>query len=199
MNRILPFGIFFLFTLCLFACSPILPSPSATSAAPVNAVASQVSDDLTAAVSTSQPAPASGVPGNPGILVVYEKSGSLWAWTASGLSQITNGGPDSRPRLSADGKLIAFQRGAELWVVESSGKNPRKLYGEAGAMPLQLEFAPASHKVYFTSAASDSKPRLDLNLADADANTAKVLLQVGQGGEFTFMPDGSQLALVQPD
>ena len=134
-----------------------------------------------------------------GLLVVYEKSGNLWAWTGSGISQITSGGPDSRPRLSADGKLVAFQRGAELWAVEISGQNPRKLYGEAGALPLQFEFAPSSHKVYFTSAASDGTPRFDLNLADVDANTAKSLLPAGQGGEFTFLPDGSQLALVQPD
>lgn len=199
MNRFLPFGVFILFTLCLFACSPTAPSPLATSAAPGDAVASQVADDLTAVAPATQSAPGPGVTVNPGLLVVYEKSGSLWAWTRSGVSQITSGGPDSRPRLSADGKLVAFQRGIELWVMEISGQNPRKVYGEAGAVPLQFEFAPASHKIYFTSASSDGASRFDLNLADTDANIVKSLLAARQGGEFTFLPNGSQLALVQPD
>ena len=199
LNRILPLGALLLLTLCLFACQATTSSALATSAAPADAVASQVADNLTAAVPTSGLPPASGLTGNPDLRVVYEKSGNLWAWTGSSISQITSGGPDSRPRLSADGKLVAFQRGAELWVVEISGQNPRKLYGEAGALPLQFEFAPSGHKVYFTSVASDGTPRFDLNLADADGNSARPLLAAGQGGEFTFLSDGSQLALVQPD
>jgi dipeptidyl aminopeptidase/acylaminoacyl peptidase len=199
LNRLLPFGAFTLFTLCLFACTPTVSPLSATSAAPVDAVASQVAENLTAAVPAPQSAPASGAAGNPGLLVVYEKSGNLWARTGSGISQITSGGTDSHPRLSADGKLVAFQRGTELWVVEASGQNPRKLYGEAGVVPLQFEFAPSSHNVYFTSAASDGAPRFDLNLVEADVNAIRPLLPAGQGGQFTFLPDGSQLALVQPD
>jgi Tol biopolymer transport system component len=199
LNRILPLGALLLLTLCLIACQAITSSALATSAAPADAVASQVADNLTAAVPAPGLPPASGSMGNPGLLVVYEKSGNLWAWVGSGISQITSGGPDSHPRVSADGKLVAFQRGPELWVVEISGQNPRKLFGEAGALPLQFDFAPSGHKVYFTSAASDGTPRFDLNLTDVDGNSARPLLEAGQGGEFTFLSDGSQLALVQPD
>ncbi len=196
MNRFLLLGTAILLTLCIFACSPAAPSSLAT---PVDAVASQVADNLTAAVSTPPPVSASEAAGSPGLLVVYEKSGNLWVWTGSGSSQLTNSGQDARPRLSAEGKLIAFQRGAELWAMESSGQNPRKLFEEAGGLPLQFEFAPTDQKIYFTSAASDGAPRFDLNLADIEGNTIGPLLPAGQGGEFTFSPDGSQVALVQPD
>lgn len=199
MNRILPFGAFILLTLCLSACSQTVPPLPAASAAPVDVVATQVAENLTAAVSTPSAVQAPDSLGSTNLLVVYEKSGSIWAWTGSSASQITSGGPDSRPQLSADGKLVAFQRGAELWAVEISGQNPRRLFGEAGAIPLQFEFAPAaSHQIYFTTASSDGAPRFDLNVADADGNSSKSLLPAGQGGKFTFLPNGEMLALVQP-
>jgi hypothetical protein len=201
LNRFLPFVASILLTLFLFACSPTASIPTETPAAHVDAVASQVAEDLTAAVPTPAPTVVvvSTAASEHGLLVVYKKSDNLWGWTGSGASQITNSGADSRPQLSADGKLVVLQRGAELWAVEISGQNPRKLYGETGAFPLQFEFAPNSHKVYFTSASTDSVPRFDLNLADADTAAVKSLVPAGQGGEFTFRPDGSQLALVQPD
>lgn len=200
MNRFWPVGALILLTFSLFACSPTAPTPSATSAAPADAVASQVAENLTAAAPISTVAvPVPAAPGETGLFIVYEKSGNLWVWAGGGSAQITNSGADSRPRLSADGKLVAFQRGGELWATEISGQNPRKLYGEAGAIPLQFGFAPNSHRVYFTSTSPDDVPQFDLNLVDADSASARALLPAGQGGEFTFQPDGRRLALVQPD
>jgi Tol biopolymer transport system component len=157
-----------------------------------------VAENLTAAVPISTVAPAAASMES-GLFIAYEKSGNLWAWTGGAAVQITSSGVDSRPRLSADGKLVAFLRGSELWVAETSGQNPRRLYGEAGAIPLQFAFAPNSHRVYFTSASPDGTPQFDLNLADANSASVRSLLPTGQGGEFTFQPDGSRLALVQPD
>jgi len=199
LNRSLPCGAFILLSLCLSACALAASSSETTSVAPQEAVASQVAENLTGAAPAPARAADSGAVEYPNLFVVYEKSGYLWAWVEGRLTPITTGGADSRPRLSADGKLVAFQRGEELWVVETSGQNPRKLFGQAGVVPLQFEFAPFSHKVYFTTASLDGAPRFDLNLAEVDANTLKPLFPTGQGGQFTFQPDGRQLALVQPD
>jgi hypothetical protein len=199
LNRALPCGLLLWLALLLSACTPPASTPLPTAAFPPEAVASQVAENLTAAAPSLQSASTTTALADSGLLVVYEKAGSLWAWRSSGKTQITSSSEDHRPRLSADGQWVAFQRGAELWVVASSGENPRKLYGEAGVVPLQFEFAPASHKLYFTTATAEGAPRFDLNLADLATNSIRVLLPPGQGGEFTFQPDGSQLALVQPD
>jgi len=200
LNRFLPLAATIFLTLCLFACSSTASIPPATPVIPVEAVASQVAENLTAVVPPSvEVIPATAAPDMHGLLIVYEKSGNLWAWKGDNATQITTSGADSHPRISADGKLVAFQRGAELWMVDASDQNSKKLYGETGAVPLQFEFAPNSHTVYFTSAASNGTPRFDLNLVNADSAAVKTLLPAGQGGEFTLLPDGSQLALVQPD
>jgi hypothetical protein len=199
LKQIFLFGMFIFLIPFLDACSSSAPALPATPATQDDMLAIQVAENLTAAAPTAAIAPALAVSTESGLLVVYEKSGNLWVWAGGAGVQITNSGVDSRPRLSADGKLVAFLRGAELWVTETSGNNPQKLYGEAGALPFQFEFAPNSHSLYFTSASSNHAPQFDLNLADADGGTFRSLLPTGQGGDFTFQPDGSQLALVQPD
>ncbi len=198
--KLLPFAAFvILLTFFLFSCSPALSAPDVLTATPLIDLPTQPVENFPMVAPTLAEAAPRNV-SMPGAQAVYEKSGNLWAWTGdSAPLQLTSGGADSRPRLSPDGKLVAFQRGTGLWAVEISGQNPRKLFGENSAVPAQFEFAPSSHKVYFTSAGLDGQLRFDLNLADADSGLSQNLLPAGRGGRFTFAPDGKLLALVRPD
>ena len=42
--------------------------------------------------------------------VVYSKDGDIWRWTRSGTVQLTHTADVHQPRLSSDGKIIAFLR-----------------------------------------------------------------------------------------
>jgi dipeptidyl aminopeptidase/acylaminoacyl peptidase len=198
MRRIFSLGFVILLFVNLSACSAhptALPFDEPTSA-PSPTVAAPV------AAATSEPASVAATAMPDGLLkdliIVYEKSGSLWVSAAGSLAQLTQGDTDSRPRLSADAKWVVFQRGLELWGVEIGGQNAHKLFGEEGVAPDQIEFVAWSHKVIFTTSAAEGGPRFDLNLADVGNGVAQNLLPAGQGGKFTIAPDGDSLALVQP-
>ena len=130
--------------------------------------------------------------------IAYEKSGNLWVSGNGQNQEVSHEGTDSHPVLSKDNQLIAFQRGGELWVMDLSGENQRKIFNENGLKPYQYEFAGNTHKIYFTTSTSAGQPRFDLNLADADRGDFQNLLAEGQGGKFTFSPDLKAAALVQP-
>ena len=131
-------------------------------------------------------------------LVVFEKNGGLWISTPNDVLQLTSDGHDKRPKLSKDGSLVVFQRGLELWVLEISTRQERKIFSEIDFAPLQFEFSPSNHSIYFTTESVDGKPRYDLNKGDGDKGGSRILLDPGRGGEFT--PDSSwkTVILVQP-
>ena len=60
--------------------------------------------------------------------VVYVQDGNLWSWTEAGGSvQLTDSGDMSAVHLSADGQILAFVRGREVWTVRMDGKDARFL------------------------------------------------------------------------
>jgi len=201
MRRIFPVGFVILFFVSLSACSArptALPfEEPAVVASPTTAAPA-----ATIQTTTQTPAPGSATAVPDGLMkdltIVYEKSGSLWVSDSGRLAQLTKGETDSRPRLSADTKWMVFQRGLELWGMETGGQNAHKLFGEEGVAPDEVEFVARSHKVIFTTSAPEGGPRFDLNLVDVENGTAQNLLPAGQGGKFTLAPDGDSLALVQP-
>jgi Tol biopolymer transport system component len=132
------------------------------------------------------------------LLAVYEKSGNLWISSSNEKLQLTNGERDSRPRISADGKLVVFLRAGELWAMDINGSNIRKIYGNPGRIPIRFEFMANSHEVLFTSEDPGGTPHYDLNMVSADGGSSKELLPAGAGGNFTPSPGGDSLALVQP-
>ena len=132
------------------------------------------------------------------LTVVYEKAGCLWISTPEKTTQLTNAGNDVRPRISKDGNLIVFQRGNELWVLEISTRQERKLYGEDGASPLQYEFSPISQLIYFTTKTLNGEPRFDFNSVDGNLGGYQILLPPGGAGQFTANPSWQTFALVQP-
>jgi hypothetical protein len=198
LNRISYLLVFSVLILVLSGCYAITTQPAATPAKTIDEVATGVVKILTAAVATtvSAPAPAGTKPAN--FAVVYEKSGNLWLWTEITRVQLSNSGIDHRPKFCADKKWIVFERGSELWVVDFAGQKPRRIFAEAGSKPLQYDFAPFSHLVYFISGKTDGKPNYDLLLADPETGMVKNLLAVGNAGKFTFTPDGRNMALVEP-
>lgn len=198
MKKLLTLGLLIVFILTLAACAPQYGSDE-TAFAEVTAFAPG-SENSPASVPDAQSAIAASAPAvqeSSDLLIVYEKAGSLWVWRSGSSVQLTSSTQDSHPQLSSDGALVAFQRGSELWMVDNSGKNLSKVFAEQGAQPLQFEFAPGSHLLYFTTKSNDAAPRYDLWQADASTNVLHNLLAQGQAGKFSFAPNGSLLALVQ--
>jgi len=148
--------------------------------------------------------------------VVYAKDGNIWLWDdASGsVTQVTNSGQDSAPKISDDGLVIAFHRKGELWAVGPDGSQPRVLASSAALLallpagveavaPRQFDFAPRSHDVYLnvTSVSQEaSVPEYNLAKVNADVPTLDSLLNSSQGGgQFIFSPDGTKIALPRND
>lgn len=110
-----------------------------------------------------------------GTVVIFRRSGELWAVNADGTNERV---------LAASDALAALP------------------HTYAGKMQVRrFDFSPKTHTVYFnTLVAGDTfpAPLYDLEMVDADAPVVKLFLNDGQGGdEFTFSPDGSKIALAQ--
>jgi len=152
--------------------------------------------------------PANGGPASnaqpSGLKVAYVLNGNLWFWSdATPARQLTNDGDTFRLRLSDDGAVIVYQRGQSLWAINADGSSARQLVDVPAftgrPLPGTFEFQPNSHRIYFTTRASAPEViPTDLHRVDADAPAPQTLL-TQDGGEFTFSPDGSLLALAQTD
>jgi Tol biopolymer transport system component len=74
--------------------------------------------------------------------IVYLQDGNLWSWTElDGNVMLTGTGDLSAVCLSADGQLLAFMRGAEVWTIRMDGADARSLLNleKEGGL---LSFAP---------------------------------------------------------
>ena len=180
-------------------------------------IATLVSNHLTNAVPSATPAQAaSGVsvtqaaPVAPaGLKVVYSQAGNLALWNGSSTKQLTASGTDTQPRISQDGQVVVFLRGDKLWAVDASGSGERRLAamplvdGEQ-VIPFHMGFAPHSHDLYFSTTSKGEGgwggSYDDLIRINADKPVLQQLLIQSQGGdEFTFSPDGKQIALARED
>lgn len=148
----------------------------------------------------------------PGLTITYILDGNAWLW--DGITpnrQLSNDGEATRVIISDDGKIIAYQRGQSLWVVNPTGSFPQMLvdipaYGapilpERGAgLTLfinQFEFQPNTHWIYFTTAWGGNKPGIqsrDLHRIQVDDPMPQAVL-TQDGGSITFSDDGILLAL----
>jgi Tol biopolymer transport system component len=157
------------------------------------------------------------------LTVAYIKGGDLWVWSLGQSRQLTQSGDVSRPRLTRDGKVIAFMRPAddfhlEIWGIDADGKNERKLVSVAdldaigggvrdpsalAINPFRFAWLPGTHQLAYITQQVFQGPGLnllnDLNLVEADTLQKANLLLSGWGGEFAYAPDGSQIAITQPD
>jgi hypothetical protein len=116
---------------------------------------------------------------------------------------LTNWGGASRVKISDDGTIVAFERGGDLWMVRSDGTDERQLISadvleQAGVSLYRFEWVPGTHTLAFnTSLNLDHGLALndDLQLVDADTLEQTLLFPSGEGGEFYYSPDGSQVAI----
>jgi hypothetical protein len=151
-------------------------------------------------------------PGQDGVHVVYAREGKLWLWEEGrGAGVLTDVGEASDFKLSDDGQFIAFVRGVELWAIRVDGGDERLLVGvedlaalvepgDPGVRLHQFEWVPGTHVVAYGTRADleiGLAPLNDLHLVDADTGEKTVLLARGEGGQFTYSPNGRQIAVVR--
>ncbi|NIO68365.1 MAG: hypothetical protein GTN71_04765, partial [Anaerolineae bacterium] len=168
------------------------------------------------------PMPVDTYPAPAGLRVAFVKDGNIWLWTAEGPALSAVEGPEAIPlasadettyivKISDDGVVVAFMRGeeGELWAVNSDGTGERQLLSaedfeamESDGFEVRLkrfEWVPGTHIVAFNTRLrleARDVPADDLRLVDADTLEQSVLLPPGEGGEFYYSPDGSQIAIV---
>jgi hypothetical protein len=155
-----------------------------------------------------------------GLRVVYVKNGVIYLWEEgqSPTPLTGSGSPIYSLDLSDDGQLIAFTRQvgeiqAELWVVNIDGSNERVLVSEQdfkfydpnalAVVPYLFSWKPGTRQLAYNTNQVFEGPRPgqynDLRLIDADTMAQTTLLEPGQGGDFYFSPDGSQIAISTPN
>jgi hypothetical protein len=173
-----------------------------------------------------QPSPTAAIPTATPQRIAYTKNSDVYLWT-SGLepARLTDLHDVVSVRLSSDGMLIAFKRQhpedvtlQELWVVNTEGiPNPRVLISVAdfkAIMPSdpgqsilgtgisEYTWRPNTHTIAYSTVILSEGLGLglnhDLRLVDADTFQKTTLLAVGEGGLFYYSPNGSQIALSNP-
>ncbi len=206
------------------ATEPLVPSETAVAAPPVDGSTPDAPLQPSDPPGAAWPDPAAAPTSSLGSLrVVYLKDGDIWLWTRSGGAvQLTNDGRARDVRLSGDGALIAYTYQvdnfhAEIWLVSAAGGLPQRLVSvdafnaiAEGARdpnavainPYQFAWQPGTHLLAFNGYQAYDGPGMtmlnDLQVANADTLERWTLLEPGQGGAFTFSPDGGQIALVTP-
>lgn len=166
------------------------------------------------------PLPPSPTPNPTPRRFVYTADGNVHLWTVGGSpAELTTSGDATDVKISDDGQVIAFIRKVddaheELWAINADGSNLRNLVSAADfdAMTSDpdmittrvwtFDFVPGTHNVAYNTLPYFEGPGLilndDLRLVDADTSSQTTLLSPGQGGEFTYSPDGSRIAVVSP-
>ena len=153
--------------------------------------------------------------------IAYFDGAGLQLWTEGGARKLLySGEPVSSVAISDDGWVIAFTTRNEyyietgLWRVYADGSGLLKLLDAAAlkafsqdpnadsSSPYQMVFVPASHTLAFNTRVVFMGPGLmvqdDLRLLELDSAQMTTLFAPGQGGMFSFSPDGSKVALMTP-
>ena len=144
--------------------------------------------------------------------VAFVKEDNVWLWSAGAEARaLTSSGGVTRVKISDDGEVVAFTRGLEMWAVNRDGTGERILIniediadmvepGDPGVRLYRFEWVPGTHVVAFNTRLHLEVGLVlndDLRLVDADTLEHTVLLPRGEGGEFTYSPDGRQIAVVR--
>jgi Tol biopolymer transport system component len=125
--------------------------------------------------------------------------------------QLTRDGGVIDVRISGDGAVLAFVRDGELWAVDADGSDERRLVSatdlsemepiQQTEFPIALnrfEWVPGSHLLAFNTRLELPIGLLlndDLHTVDVESLEISLLLAPGQGGQFTYSPDGRQVAV----
>ncbi len=153
-------------------------------------------------------------PEPPALHVAYFRDSSVWLWVeGQGAAPVTQTDSQGTVKISDDGARVAYVRGdGSLWVVNSDGSGARQLVSvedfdamepsNPGVVLHRFDWVPGSHALAFNTNLRAEVGLIltdDLHLVDADTLERTVLLPPGEGGEFTYSPDGTQIAIVTAD
>jgi Tol biopolymer transport system component len=160
------------------------------------------------------PVPASDYPAPAGLQVAFVRDGQVWLWmagTREAVALASTGGTNDEVKLSDDGAVVAFVRENGLGAVNRDGSEERQLLGmadldqiapsDSGASINRLVWVPGTHTLAFNTRLVMPFGLVlsnDLHRVDADTGEWSTLLPAGEGGEFYYSPDGSQIAVVTP-
>jgi hypothetical protein len=214
-----PFG-------ALTSATPVEPESVGTIvAATLTALAPPVEED-TAVPPLSSPASPTAEPTSTApapLRIVYTSVGEAWVLEGSAPSrQITHTGGVQTVVISDDGLRVVYLRRdsneapAELRAVGSDGTGDISLLtpDQANSLhpledwllriePSSFDFVPGTHDLFFNTRAVAEGPGLlkfnDLYQLNADTGHLALVLPAEQGGDFNVSPNGSQIAIVQPD
>jgi hypothetical protein len=148
------------------------------------------------------------------VRAVYPKADGPWIWTeGEEPRRLTESVNAFDVRLSGDGNTAAFQGGTdwELYAASITEGKAEVLLDRADLDALtpegggfvtidQFDFGARSHAVYFTTKVPNPQgPQYDLyRVAAGDADPVRIFAP-GEGGPFTFSPDGEWLTVYHPD
>lgn len=158
------------------------------------------------------------------LLIAFISNGNIWLWRGEKRmsSVLVQTGDVQGLELSDDGKVLAFERKVgdhqyDIWMVNTDGTDERLLISTESLLTIRPDLVdpipisvrasyawiPNTHKLAFSTfpiyrgiwASFD----LDgLWVVNADNLEQKSLLQIGEGGEFVFSPDGQKIAITTP-
>jgi hypothetical protein len=158
--------------------------------------------------------------------IAYIADGNLFLWQEGvGVTPLTStSSPNySQVVFSDDGRWLAYVSEGALWVLllDELPAVPKKLVNSdelhtlrteytdefpAGATDLQIDqiiWRPGTHQIYYNTIliypgmGRAPVPTNDLHMIDVDTHEKRRLLNVHQGGEITFSPNGNLFAAVQ--
>jgi hypothetical protein len=162
-------------------------------------------------------------PPSPVLRIVYTSGGEAWVLEGAGPPrQLTHTGGVQTVVISDDGRRVSYLRRdsaespAELRAISLDGtadiplltsEQANSLHSLAEGLlriePSQFDFSPGTHDLFINTRAIAEGPGLlkfnDLYKLDADTGHLTLVLPAEQGGDFSVSPDGSQIAIVQPD
>ncbi|MBT3323182.1 MAG: hypothetical protein HN392_12940 [Anaerolineae bacterium] len=161
------------------------------------------------------------------LTVAYVKNGNVHVWVEGGTSvALTNSGDAIQVSISSDGQLIAYLRQIpvgsfiyELWVVNTTlPTNERLLISHAELEALkalssfptaqglsfsQILWRPGTHQLAYGTVPQFEgpgyAPNEDIRLVNVDTLEKATLFDFGQGGHFSFAPDGTKIVFSTPD
>jgi len=196
-------------------------APAATAAATETATEMPAPTETTIVIPT-----ATTTPPTPLRVAYTDRAKNLWVWEeGSAPLKIISSGNVQGVLLSDDGQWICFTRTSAdysetgLWAIAFDGSNEHLLVSNADfqAMPLhpdidpgsvvsvsptRTRFVPHSHTLAFMTSPQFEGPGFfdnkDLWLVDVVTSSRTNLLPAGSGGQYTYSPDGSQIALSTP-
>lgn len=156
----------------------------------------------------------------PNELVVFytDANHDLWKWSEkSGTSEkIVGGGDVSDSMVSDDGRMVALARTKDyinysLWVMKIDGSDLHQVVSAEdfmqmknssdakSAMPFVYDWVPNQHQLAFVTSPIFEGPGMiindDLWIVDAEQGGPRALLTPGNGGIFSYSPDGSKIAI----